>query len=118
MCQIPKFVQHYVEEEEKGFHFCYCSEKLAIVFGLISMPPGTPLCLLKNLCVCGDCLTATKFISKIVGRAIIVRDANCFHHFGMVFVLAGIISDDRIWLSPQSLDEALWTQIVAHDCHN
>jgi hypothetical protein len=36
----------------------------------------------------------------------------------MVFVLAGIISDDRIWLSPQSLDEALWTQIVAHDCHN
>jgi hypothetical protein len=45
------------------------------------MPPGTPLCLLKNLHVCGDCLTATKFISKIVGRAIIVRDANCFHHF-------------------------------------
>ncbi len=81
MCHIPKFVQHDVEEEEKGFHLCYHSEKLAIAFGLISMPPGTPLCLLKNLCGCGDCLTATKFISKIVGRAIIVRDANCFHHF-------------------------------------
>jgi pentatricopeptide repeat protein len=28
-----------------------------------------------------DCHTSTKFISKIVGRGIMVRDANRFHHF-------------------------------------
>jgi hypothetical protein len=36
---------------------------------------------MKNLQVCKDCHTSTKFISKIVGRAIMVRDANCFLHF-------------------------------------
>jgi hypothetical protein len=35
----------------------------------------------KKLWVCEDWHTSTKFISKIVGRAIMVRDANCFHHF-------------------------------------
>uniref|UniRef100_UPI0040747504 Synthetic PPR-DYW protein n=1 Tax=synthetic construct TaxID=32630 RepID=UPI0040747504 len=76
-----KFVLHDVEEEEKEQLLCYHSEKLAIAFGLISTPPGTPLRIIKNLRVCGDCHTATKFISKIVGREIVVRDANRFHHF-------------------------------------
>ncbi|CAK9204543.1 unnamed protein product, partial [Sphagnum troendelagicum] len=76
-----KFVLRDVEEEEKVTHLWHHSEKLAIAFGLISTPPGTPLRIFKNLRVCGDCHTATKFISKLVGRAIIVRDANRFHHF-------------------------------------
>jgi len=76
-----KFVLHNVEEEDKVFHLCHHSEKLAIAFALISTPPGTPLCIFKNLRVCGDCHTSTKFISKIVGRVILVRDANRFHHF-------------------------------------
>ncbi|KAJ7570944.1 hypothetical protein O6H91_01G141200 [Diphasiastrum complanatum] len=76
-----KFVLHDVEEEEKVFHLCHHSEKLAIAFGLISTPPGTPLRIFKNLRVCGDCHTSTKFIAKIVGRAIMVRDANRFHYF-------------------------------------
>jgi hypothetical protein len=76
-----RFVLHDVEEEDKVFHLCHHSEKLAIAFGLISTPPGTPLCISKNLRVCADCHTSTKFISKIVGRVIIVRDANHFHHF-------------------------------------
>jgi hypothetical protein len=38
-----KFVLHDVEEEEKGFHLCHHSEKLAIAFGLINTAPGTPL---------------------------------------------------------------------------
>ncbi|CAM6004795.1 unnamed protein product [Sphagnum balticum] len=76
-----KFVLHDVEEEEKVYHLCHHSEKLAIAFGLISTPPGTTLRIFKNLRVCGDCHTSTKFIAKIVGRAIIVRDANRFHHF-------------------------------------
>ncbi|CAK9206960.1 unnamed protein product [Sphagnum troendelagicum] len=75
------FVLHDVEEEEKVFNLCHHSEKLAIAFGLINSAPGTPLCIRKNLRVCRDCHTSTKFISKVVGRAIMVRDANRFHHF-------------------------------------
>ncbi|KAJ7558187.1 hypothetical protein O6H91_04G027500 [Diphasiastrum complanatum] len=74
-------VLHDVEEEEKRNILCHHSEKLAISFGLISTPPGTALRLFKNLRVCGDCHTATKFISKMLGRDMIVRDANRFHHF-------------------------------------
>ncbi|CAK9227338.1 unnamed protein product [Sphagnum troendelagicum] len=75
------FVLHDVEEEEKVFNLCHHSEKLAIAFGLINSAPGTPLCIRKNLRVCRHCHTSTKFISKVVGRAIMVRDANRFHHF-------------------------------------
>ncbi len=76
-----KFVLHNVEEEEKMFRLCHHSEKQAIAYGLISSDPGTPFRITKNLQVCGDCHTSMKFISKLVGRAIIVRDANPFHHF-------------------------------------
>jgi pentatricopeptide repeat protein len=76
-----KFLLHDVEEEEQVLHLCHHSEKLAIAFGLINTAPGTPLRIRKNLQVCEDCHTSIKFISKIVGRAIMVRDANRFHHF-------------------------------------
>ncbi len=76
-----KFVLHDMEEEEKMFHLCHHSEKLAIAFGLINMAPDTPLRIIKNLRVCSDCHILTKFISKIVGRTIMVRDANRFYHF-------------------------------------
>ncbi|XP_057873039.2 pentatricopeptide repeat-containing protein At3g12770 [Cryptomeria japonica] len=70
-----------VEEEEKEVFLCYHSEKLAIAFGLLNTPPETTIRVVKNLRVCADCHTATKFISKIVTREIVVRDANRFHHF-------------------------------------
>ncbi len=75
------FMLHDVEEEEKLFHLCHHSEMLAIAYGLISTPPGTPILIFKNLHVCGHCHSAAKFIAKLVGRAIIIRDANRFHHF-------------------------------------
>eukprot|EP01018_Ginkgo_biloba_P016412 Gb_25554 [translate_table: standard] len=75
------FVLHDVDEEQKEHILCCHSEKLAIAFGIISTPPGKLIRIVKNLRVCIDCHTATKFISKIVGREIIVRDANRFHHF-------------------------------------
>jgi hypothetical protein len=75
------FVLHDVEVEEKAFHLCRHSEKLAIAFGFINTTPGSPLRRRKNLQVCEDYHTSTKFISKIVGRGIMVRDANHFHHF-------------------------------------
>eukprot|EP01018_Ginkgo_biloba_P031205 Gb_32921 [translate_table: standard] len=75
------FVLHDVEEEVKEHMLCSHSEKLAIAFGLINTSAGTPIRITKNLRVCGDCHNATKFISKIVKREIIVRDLNRFHHF-------------------------------------
>eukprot|EP01018_Ginkgo_biloba_P031949 Gb_23267 [translate_table: standard] len=75
------FVLHDVEDEYKNDFLCHHSEKLAIAFGLINTSHGTPIIVVKNLRVCGDCHTAIKFISKIVGRKIVVRDANRFHHF-------------------------------------
>ncbi|KAF3783148.1 Pentatricopeptide repeat-containing protein [Nymphaea thermarum] len=72
---------HDVEEEEKESMLNVHSEKLAIALGLISTEPGTPIRIIKNLRVCLDCHTATKFISKVMHRLIIVRDANRFHHF-------------------------------------
>nr|DAD31783.1 TPA_asm: hypothetical protein HUJ06_010634 [Nelumbo nucifera] len=70
-----------VAEEEKEHALCHHSERLAIAFGLISTSPGTPLRIVKNLRVCSDCHSVTKFISKVFRREIIVRDRNRFHHF-------------------------------------
>ncbi|GMH08544.1 hypothetical protein Nepgr_010384 [Nepenthes gracilis] len=74
-------VLHDVEEELKRSLLSSHSERLAIGFGLISTPPGTTIRVTKNIRVCTDCHTAVKFISKIVGREIIVRDNSRFHHF-------------------------------------
>ncbi|XP_057830928.2 pentatricopeptide repeat-containing protein At2g13600 [Cryptomeria japonica] len=76
-----RLVLNDVEEEEKQSFLCHHSEKLAIAFGLLNTPPGTTIRVVKNLRVCIDCHTATKFISKIVGRQIVLRDVNRFHHF-------------------------------------
>ncbi|KAH7675225.1 TPR-like protein [Dioscorea alata] len=70
-----------LDEEAKEDMLCGHSERLAIAFGILSTKEGEVLRVIKNLRVCIDCHTATKFISKIVGREIIVRDANRFHHF-------------------------------------
>ncbi|XP_062212569.1 pentatricopeptide repeat-containing protein At2g22070-like [Phragmites australis] len=74
-------VLHDVDDELKEEMLSRHSEKLAIVFGLISTPEKTTLRIMKNLRVCNDCHTAIKFISKVVDREIIVRDATRFHHF-------------------------------------
>ena len=52
-----------------------------------------PIRIRKNFQICGDCHTATKFISKIRGREIIARDANRFHHVNNGVVPAEIIGD-------------------------
>ncbi|VVB06040.1 unnamed protein product [Arabis nemorensis] len=74
-------VLHNVEEDEKEVLLCGHSEKLAIAFGILNTSPGTVIRVAKNLRVCNDCHLATKFISKIVGREIILRDVRRFHHF-------------------------------------
>ncbi|XP_065867101.1 pentatricopeptide repeat-containing protein At3g26782, mitochondrial-like [Euphorbia lathyris] len=75
------FVLHDVEEETKEKMLYVHSEKLAIVFGLLNSGAESVIRIRKNLRVCGDCHTATKFISKVTRREIVVRDARRFHHF-------------------------------------
>ncbi|KAL4355256.1 hypothetical protein GQ457_06G015990 [Hibiscus cannabinus] len=76
-----RYVLHDVEEDEKRDLLCAHSERLAIAFGLLNTEPGAPLQIMKNLRVCGDCHTVTKYISTIMQREILVRDANRFHLF-------------------------------------
>ncbi|XP_058083531.1 pentatricopeptide repeat-containing protein At4g21065-like [Magnolia sinica] len=70
-----------LEYEEKETALNYHSEKLAMAYGLISTAPNTPIWIIKNLRVCDDCHAATKLLSKIYGRVIVVRDRNRFHRF-------------------------------------
>lgn len=72
---------HDVEEDEKEQLLRHHSEKLALAFGLISLPSAAPIRIKKNLRICGDCHSFIMVVSKISGREIIVRDINRFHHF-------------------------------------
>ncbi|KAF9615651.1 hypothetical protein IFM89_025601 [Coptis chinensis] len=74
------FVLHDVEEEQKENALLYHSEKLAIVYGLLNTPHGTSIQIMKNLRICGDCHSFTKFLSKVTQREIVIRDGNRFHH--------------------------------------
>ncbi|KAH6778053.1 Tetratricopeptide repeat superfamily protein [Perilla frutescens var. hirtella] len=74
-------VLHDVDEEQKIHMLSAHSERLAIVFGITNSPDGTTIRVTKNLRVCVDCHTVTKFMSKILNREIIVRDLVRFHHF-------------------------------------
>ncbi|CAN0911806.1 Pentatricopeptide repeat-containing protein At3g57430, chloroplastic [Linum grandiflorum] len=74
-------VLHDVKEDEKEKLLCGHSEKLAIAFGILNTPPGTTIRVAKNLRVCNDCHTASKYISKVEQREIILRDVRRFHHF-------------------------------------
>ncbi|KAL6573586.1 hypothetical protein OROHE_002045 [Orobanche hederae] len=76
-----KCVLHDVKDSEKLRMLNHHSERLAIAFGLIFIPSGLPIKVVKNLRVCDDCHNATKFISKITQREILVRDSVRFHLF-------------------------------------
>lgn len=68
------------------------SEKLAVTFGIISLPKSAPVRVMKNLRVCSDCHTTMKLISEVEKREIILRDAIRFHHFR-----EGFCSCDDYW---------------------
>jgi pentatricopeptide repeat protein len=68
-------------DASKASLLCAHAEKLAIAFGLLHTAPGETLRVTKNLRMCGDCHDATKIISRIEKREIIVRDTCCVHHF-------------------------------------
>ncbi|CAK8533472.1 unnamed protein product [Lathyrus sativus] len=57
------------------------SEKLALCFGLMNTPSGSPLHIFKNLRICLDCHSAIKIASDVYKREIVVRDRYRFHSF-------------------------------------
>ncbi|CAN1809318.1 Putative pentatricopeptide repeat-containing protein At1g68930 [Linum perenne] len=75
------YALHDMEKEGKELGLAYHSEKLAVAFALLVMPIGAPIRIYKNLRVCGDCHAAFKYVSRLYGRCISLRDSNCFHHF-------------------------------------
>ncbi|XXG51068.1 hypothetical protein AAC387_Pa02g4926 [Persea americana] len=85
-------VLHDVDMEEKEVMLGTHSEKLAIAFGLISLSSESPIRVMKNLRICSDCHTFSKYVSQITQREIIVRDKNRFHHFK-----AGFCSCKDFW---------------------
>ncbi|KAG7020472.1 Pentatricopeptide repeat-containing protein, partial [Cucurbita argyrosperma subsp. argyrosperma] len=76
-----KYVLHDMESEHKEYALATHSERLAVGFGLMKLPPGATVRVFKNLRICGDCHNAFKFMSKVVRREIVVRDGKRFHHF-------------------------------------
>nr|CAD1817735.1 unnamed protein product [Ananas comosus var. bracteatus] len=67
--------------EEKRAAVRYHSERLAIGLGLLVVPEGVPIRVMKNLRVCSDCHTAIKYLSKCTGRTVVLRDNHRFHRF-------------------------------------
>ncbi|XP_030551120.1 pentatricopeptide repeat-containing protein At5g04780, mitochondrial [Rhodamnia argentea] len=72
---------HDLEVIKKQELLRHHSEKLALAFGLLCLPPSAPIRIMKNLRICGDCHSFMKIASGVTNREIIVRDTNRFHHF-------------------------------------
>ncbi|XP_078433537.1 putative pentatricopeptide repeat-containing protein At5g40405 [Wolffia australiana] len=70
-----------LEEEEKEDALARHSERIAIAFALLNSPEGEIIRVVKNLRVCIDCHEASKLISLVFRRDIIVRDRSRFHHY-------------------------------------
>ncbi|KAJ3687731.1 hypothetical protein LUZ61_016895 [Rhynchospora tenuis] len=75
-------VLHEINEEEKLEKLRGHSEKLAISYGLLSSNGIVKkLRVYKNIRMCKDCHNAIKYVTKVLQKAIVVRDNKRFHHF-------------------------------------
>ncbi|XP_058088391.1 pentatricopeptide repeat-containing protein At5g04780, mitochondrial-like [Magnolia sinica] len=72
---------HNAEEEYRQTRFHPHTEITALAFGLVQLPEGMPIRILKSMRMCGDCHSACKFISTFVGRDVVIKDSFRFHHF-------------------------------------
>ncbi|WCJ20454.1 Tetratricopeptide repeat (TPR)-like superfamily protein [Euphorbia peplus] len=76
-----KVVLYDLDVEEKERIVLGHSEKLAVAYGLLNTKSNETIRITKNLRLCEDCHSFTKFISKFTKKEIMVRDVNRFHHF-------------------------------------
>ncbi|KAK6159410.1 hypothetical protein DH2020_006724 [Rehmannia glutinosa] len=70
-----------VSDDVKKDILFHHSEKLAIAFGLMRTKSESIIRITKNLRICNDCHIASKFISEVYGRVLVIKDANRFHIF-------------------------------------
>lgn len=75
--EINDRLQHKDLQETSSHH----SERLAVAFGLISSHGKTPIRVVNNLRICGDCHSTIKLISQAYDREIVIRDNYRFHRF-------------------------------------
>lgn len=75
------FALQDLEEEQREDSLRYHSEKLAIVFGMMSLSKGQIIRIKKNLRICGDCHVFTKLLAEMEHRIIVIRDPIRYHHF-------------------------------------
>ncbi|WOK96061.1 Pentatricopeptide repeat-containing protein [Canna indica] len=80
-CPVTSLVLQDIDEPSKEASLAQHSEKLALAFGLLSLPPKSTIRIFKNLRVCEDCHLAMKLVSSVYDRELVVRDRNRFHHF-------------------------------------
>ncbi|XP_038983913.1 putative pentatricopeptide repeat-containing protein At3g13770, mitochondrial [Phoenix dactylifera] len=85
-------VLHDVDDEQKERMLLGHSEKLAITFGLIGAFRGGMIRVTKNLRICVDCHNFAKFVSKVYGRDLSLRDSNRFH-----LIIGGVCSCGDYW---------------------
>ncbi|GMH29374.1 hypothetical protein Nepgr_031217 [Nepenthes gracilis] len=86
-------VLYDVDEEQKEKILLGHSEKLALAFGLISTLDRVPLRVIKNLRICVDCHNFAKFISKLYGREVSLRDKAASIMLLVVSVLVETIGE-------------------------
>ncbi|KAI3971232.1 hypothetical protein MKX01_021999 [Papaver californicum] len=72
---------HNAEEEEYAGTGLHHTEMKALAFGLLSLAPGVPIRIMKNVRMCGDCHSACKFMSTFLGRDLVVKDTCKYHNF-------------------------------------
>ncbi|XP_050214845.1 pentatricopeptide repeat-containing protein At2g03880, mitochondrial [Mercurialis annua] len=68
-------------DEQRENSLQYHSEKLALVFGLMSLSREQIIRIRKNLRICGDCHLFAKLVTKAEKRIIVIRDPVRYHHF-------------------------------------
>lgn len=83
------FVMQDLEGEQMEDSLQYHSEKLAIVFGIMSLSSGQTIRIRKNLRICGDCHVFAKLLAKMESRSIVIRDPIRYHHFQDGFCSCG-----------------------------
>ncbi|KAJ4958129.1 hypothetical protein NE237_025240 [Protea cynaroides] len=74
-------VVYDLSDNEKEQLLMTHSEKLALVFGLLTTSAGSSIRIVKNLRICEDCHSFMLSASGVTRREIVVRDNMRFHHF-------------------------------------
>ncbi|KAK6151276.1 hypothetical protein DH2020_013911 [Rehmannia glutinosa] len=82
-------VLYDVDEEQKEKLLLGHSEKLALAFGMMNVSEAKPIRIMKNLRICVDCHNFAKFVSKVYGREVFIRDKSRFHHIVNGMCLCG-----------------------------